>query len=238
MLPTLTDLTSDHNFHEVSDKKMADKHTMRRSLSAPYCIPMDLQISEVVRYQHTHEDGSKEVAVSSADLLLNDTDSFILHKYDTSRYGGYSRCYQFGNLNKNNLWEDFIEELEKTCISKSDRVHKAHEKCETLYTVPVIGHKLFMPPAAHDDFELGAYHELRRAGLNGSSGVEKVSKTHMKKIKMNPNKFMFWEGKYYDATKVYKYKPELSNYLKVNCFLASRCCSPLTILMLLLSYSL
>jgi len=179
-------------FHFLTNK-MADKHTMRRSLSAPYCIPMDLEISEVVRYQHTHEDGSKEVAVSSADLLLHDTDSFILHKYDTSRFGGYGSYCRFGNLNKNNLWEDFIAELENTCISKSDRVHKRHEKCETLYTVPVIGHKLFLPPASQDDFELGAYHELRRAGANGngsSSGVEKESKTNMKKIKMNPNQVM------------------------------------------------
>ena len=28
--------------------------------------------------------------------------------------------------------------------------------------------------------------------------------------------FLFWEGKYYDATKVYVFRPELSNYLKVS----------------------
>jgi len=32
---------------------------------------------------------------------------------------------------------------------------------------------------------------------------------------------MFWEGKYYDATKVYQYKIELSNYLKVRLSLSS-----------------
>eukprot|EP00388_Colpodella_angusta_P028259 GDKK01011935.1.p1 GENE.GDKK01011935.1~~GDKK01011935.1.p1 ORF type:complete len:119 (+),score=15.63 GDKK01011935.1:30-359(+) len=43
---------------------------------------------------------------------------------------------------------------------------------------------------------------------------EKLRKTLMKKIKRNPAQFLYWEGKYYDATKVYVFKRHLSHYLK------------------------
>jgi len=149
-------------------------------------MPMDLEISDVVRYQQSHEDGSLEVAISSVDLLLDDTDSFIQFKPGAThcRYVGNYRC---GNLNKNRLWERFVAELEVTCISKTERPHKIHEKMETVYTVPVIGHKLFLPRLANEDFEMGDYHEMREPEESSHFRALTMDKATVKKIKMNPN---------------------------------------------------
>lgn len=162
---------------------MAEKHTLRRAHTTYNRIPLDLEFSEVVRYNLKHEDGSREVAISGVDLLLDDCDAFIL-----AGVGGrvnYGTNYRGGSLNKNGLWEKVLEELENTCISKSERPNKYSEKVETVYTVPVVGHKLFLPPC-EDDFELGAYHELREPRMDDLGVSEKLRKTLMKKIKRNP----------------------------------------------------
>lgn len=163
---------------------MANKHTTRRCWLAHCCMPMDLEISDVVRFERTHEDGSKEIAISSVDLILGDTDSFIQYKPSAShcRYVGNYRC---GNLNKNKLWERFVDELESTCITKTERPHKLHEKMETVYTVPVIGHKLFLPRVQNEEFEMGDYREMRKPVED--SFCSAVTKATVKKIKMNPS---------------------------------------------------
>lgn len=165
---------------------MADKHTTRCCWLAHCCMPMDLEISDVVRYQHTHEDGSQEIAISAVDLLLDDMDSFIKYKPSAThcRYTGNYRC---GNLNKNKLWERFVEELESTCVLKTERPHKIHEKMETVYTVPVIGHKLFLPRVTDENSTMGAYHELREPEENSHFSALTIDKATAKKIKINPN---------------------------------------------------
>jgi len=162
---------------------MADKHTLRRAHTTYNRIPLDLEFSEVVRYNLKHEDGSREVAVSGVDLLLDDCDAFIL-----AGVGGrvnYGTNYRSGSLNKNGLWEKVLEELEATCISKSERPNKYTEKIETVYTVPVVGHKLFLPPN-ENDFELGAYHEHREPQAEDIGFSVKLRKALRKKIKQNP----------------------------------------------------
>jgi len=122
---------------------MTGKHSMHQTWAAPGYMPMDLEIAEVVRFQHTTADGSVVVAVTSADFLLSDVDDFIL----SSGKPKYRSCYQgieYGNLNKNRLWETFVDELERTCIAKTDRVNMWFHRWETVYTVPIIGHKVFV----------------------------------------------------------------------------------------------
>eukprot|EP01032_Pedospumella_encystans_P008587 gene8587-10173_t len=191
---------------------MSGKHTLRYSRLAHCCFPLDLMISGVVRQRVTHDDGSKEVAISSVDFLFADTDNFILNDPHDSNCRYDCKCRN-ANLNKNKLWETVLAELESTCVSKSERVNKHHELGETVYTVPVIGHKVFLPPATDEDFELGAYREIRDSRLGSKSTNERLVKSTLKKIKLNPAQFMYWEGKYYDTTKVYAYKLE-TNGLK------------------------
>ena len=164
---------------------MSGKHTLRYSRLAHCCFPLDLMISGVVRQRVTHDDGSKEVAISSVDLLLDDTDNFILNDPHDSNCRYDCKCRN-ANLNKNKLWETVLAELENTCISKSERVNKHHELGETVYTVPVIGHKVFLPPATDEDFELGAYREIREPRLGSQSKNERLVKSALKKIKLNP----------------------------------------------------
>ncbi len=161
---------------------MAGKKTMRRTTCSYNRIPVDMEFSDVVRYNLKHDDGSREVAVSSVDLLLEDCDAFILSSLPSGFCYG-TNC-QNGNLNKHGLWETIINELESTCITKTVRAHKHHKKCETVYTVPVVGHKVFLPPAAEDDYELGMYHEMPHECDQGVS--EKLNKSALKKIKRNP----------------------------------------------------
>ncbi len=158
---------------------------MRFSVHAHYFFPLDLTINEVVRQRVRHDDGSQEVAISSVDLLFDDTDHFILNDPIDSSSRHSIKCRN-GNLNKNRLWETVLEELESTCISKSERVNKYHELGETVYTVPVIGHKVFLPPATDEDFELGAYREIREPRLGDPVTHESLNKSSIRKIKLNP----------------------------------------------------
>eukprot|EP01032_Pedospumella_encystans_P010196 gene10196-11934_t len=146
---------------------------MRRTTCTYNRIPVDMEFSDVVRYNLQHDDGSREVAVSSVDLLLEDCDAFILGSLPSGFCYG-TNCRN-GNLNKH-------------------------------------GHKVFLPPVADDDYELGMYHEMPTECDQAASS--KLNKSALKKIKRNPAQFLFWEGKYYDANKVYIFKPECSNYLQ------------------------
>eukprot|EP01032_Pedospumella_encystans_P008588 gene8588-10174_t len=108
-----------------------------------------------------------------------------------------------------------INEVVRQRVKHDDgkRVNKHHELGETVYTVPVIGHKVFLPPSTDEDFELGAYREIREPRLGDPFTHDRLNKSMVKKIKLNPAQFMYWEGRYYDATKVYAYKAE-TNSLK------------------------
>ena len=128
---------------------MAGKHSMHQSWAAPGYMPMDLEIAEVVRVKYTNVDGSVVVAVTSADFLFSDVDDFILSS-GKSRYRGHHRSFEFGNLNKNRLWETFVAELERTCVVKADRVNECFHRWETVYTVPIIGHKVFVPRSVNN----------------------------------------------------------------------------------------
>lgn len=158
---------------------------MRRTTRTYNRIPVDLEFSDVERYSLKHDDGSREVAVSTVDLLLEDCDAFILSTI-SNRFCYGSNCRN-GNLNKHGMWESILNELENTCISKTTRSHKYNKKCETVYTVPVVGHKVFFPPATDDDFELGMYHELRQNVGDDHNDSKKLTKSAMKKIKRNPS---------------------------------------------------
>lgn len=166
---------------------MSGKHTLRRNTYSCGCIPRSLAFDMVNRFKVTHEDGSKEVAISTVDLLLDDTDTFILLDFSRMWYccNGATRC---GNLNKHGLWDAVIEELQETCVKKVERMNLARYSYETVYSVPVIGHKIFLPPA-DDDHQPGGYNELRTEA-NERSGHEKLNRSTVKKIKRNPNQVM------------------------------------------------
>eukprot|EP01032_Pedospumella_encystans_P035326 gene35326-39962_t len=82
---------------------MAGKGTMRRTTCTYNRIPVDMEFSDVVRYSLKHDDGSREVAVSSVDLLLEDCDAFILGSLPSGFCYG-TNCRN-GNLNKHGMWE-------------------------------------------------------------------------------------------------------------------------------------
>jgi hypothetical protein len=125
-----------------------------------------------IRRPHTNfEDGSKEYTVSTVDLLVFDIDGFIRNK-DIAR-----------SLNKSGLWFDIIEELEQTCITKIERPTR-EGAYETVYTVPVIGVRQFLPPSTDDDYTLGAYHCHHTE--NPIDGFTTLKKAVQKKIKRNP----------------------------------------------------
>lgn len=158
--------------------------TIRRFCPCHYCVGnFRTQITDVKRSKTEYEDGTKEFAVSSVDLLLPNTDVFIQNK--SMGYAGYPIVG--GNLNKHGLWEDFIGELEATCINKHERaVTKRGRKglMETVYTVPVVGFKQFLPPSVDDDYMPGAYHGC--CSENPADGFSGLQKAMVKKIKRNP----------------------------------------------------
>lgn len=150
-------------------------------------MPYSLVFDRVDRFSVSHEDGSKEVAVSTVDLLLDDSDSFVTSSAlaDRSWRQYYYGACRNGNLNKHGLWDTILEELEGTCIKRVERMNVKINSYETIYSVPVIGHKLFLPPL-DDDHVLGAYNEMRTE-QNQLARHEKLNKSTVKKIKRNPN---------------------------------------------------
>ena len=160
---------------------MAGRHTIRRSPCSRY-YSSKAHFSDVKRERVTHEDGSKEVAVSAVDFLLSDTDSFV------NSVKNYSSRVQGGNLNKNNMWETVIEELESSCISKIERPQQHTGKMEIVYKVPIVGHKLYAAPnGEEDDYILGAYHDVDHHRQIRGSNVDQLSKSVRRNIKRNPS---------------------------------------------------
>lgn len=163
---------------------MSGKHTLRRNTYGRGYMPHSLAFENVNRFSVAHEDGSKEVALSAVDLLLDDSDGFLLASTTRKSRYFYGGCKN-GNLNKHGLWETVMEELEETCVKKVERMNVAMNSYETIYSIPVIGHKLYLPPA-DDDHDLGGYNEMRLEPKE-KNGHEKLNKSTMKKIKRNPH---------------------------------------------------
>ena len=138
------------------------------------CDEQKARISEVSRFRTTLEDGSQEVAVSSVDLILNDSDSFISQK----------GCGIGGNLNKAGQWSKVIDELENTAVKITDRVSD-NGFMETVYEVPVVGYMFIAAPTVCTDHNIGSYHECQVSKEDSSS--QKVKKSMMLKIKRNPS---------------------------------------------------
>ena len=157
-------------------------HTYRRA-SYNY-LPTKLEFSDVQRDVLTNDDGSKEVPVTSVDLMLEGTNAFILRKPDCGRY--YSKCGGTisGNLNKNKQWDTIVDELERSCISKMDRMNENHTQWETVYEVPIVGYNSFPAPRAEDDKIMGCYNELNPRDVFKESNLTKGQK---KTIKCNPS---------------------------------------------------
>ncbi len=99
------------------------------------------RFTDVQRLRTAFEDGGSEVAVSTVDLLMNDSDAFVQQKRPCYGYGyGYNGLIG-GNMNKAAMWESIIDELEETCLSKIERPEKRGPHIETVYKVPVVGFK-------------------------------------------------------------------------------------------------
>lgn len=103
----------------------------------------------------------------------------------------YWNRVQNGNLNKHGLWESVIGALESTCVGKIQRMHRSHLCLETVYSVPAIGHKTFLPAVVQADDEEAA------------ADLDNVPPSDKTRIKQNPSQFMHWDGRFFDVNCVH-----------------------------------
>ena len=184
-LKRFVDISSAQQINQFSSK-MSHSHTWRRN---PFVASNRMRFSAVSREVTKHEDGSMEVPVSSADMLLEDTDTFILnHPMYLNYYNSIG--LHGGNLNKHSMWNVVIDELEASCISKTERQNRRYgSERAIVYQVPIIGSKLFSAPEIDDDY-LGAYHE-QLYSQDEFGGQQKLSKTMLRGLKVNPSQVRF-----------------------------------------------
>ena len=191
--------------------------TIRRTCTCRWCISsFGMNISEVKRHRTTFEDGSSEIAVSSVDFLVSNTDSFVMgcNKYYASKCIG-------GNINKGGLWDTVLSELERTCISKVERLPKYGSQMETVYTVPIVGHMQFPPSATDEDNILGSYHESREE--SAPCAFHGMKRAAVQKVKRNPAKVQYTDIDYilYLLYVLYKAISNLSYYYNLCCISSS-----------------
>jgi len=141
-----------------------------------------------VRDNIKHDDGSLEAPVTNVDSLMED--SFV----SGVRFG----CP--GNLNKGGRWESVVAMLEGENVSKQERFNRTEQVWETIFQVPIVGHKIFLAPKQDE-------HELM--------GGSEVMSREQRRIKQNPSQYLLYLGQYYDTSLFYSYHPDLSNTLKV-----------------------
>lgn len=164
------------------------------------------------RHRQTHACGVVELAVSSVDRMIPNAEN-------QSRYGHNV------NLNKNGLWESVAAELEATCISKETHIPARDDKTARnllvyhRYTVPVIGHQVFVPVMPDERFDCGGGTLVgadsdQRGKFYDSAAIE-VSAADLRRraaalaAVRDPKQFFFWRGGMYDAGLLYcisKYK--------------------------------